>query len=432
MSDLDTRDRNNSVIRFPLDDRPIERNMENPSKPPRRRRRRWGGRLFALVGFVLLGGGVALGALGHYSRQQQVLATAKQERDFVPSLRVAAVEPSPSTISVTLPGTTAAFAAANIYARATGYIAKRNVDIGDRVKEGDLLAQLAVPELDDQISQNEATLDQLKSALEHAGANRTLAQETWDRDRPLVRDGWATQHQGDIDVQTLKAQEANVAIAQHNVAAQEKLLQTLRQNREYALVVAPFDGVITQRNVDVGSLVQGNATGGTFMFEIMQKDVIRVWVYVPQDAAFGVAPGIDAIVRVPELPDRELPGKVTRIADAQQSGTRTLLTEIDLPNPDGALRSGVYCMVELKIPRRKPSFIVPADAIIFNRNGLQVAVINDAKAEIRKVRVTRDFGTRVEVDAGVKSGDQVILNPPVNLVNGSKVEVRRRDAVVTN
>jgi RND family efflux transporter MFP subunit len=136
--------------------------------------------------------------------------------------------------------------------------------------------------------------------------------------------------------------------------------------------------------------------------------------------------------RVPELPDRELPGKVTRIADAQQSGTRTLLTEIDLPNPDGALRSGVYCMVELKIPRRKPSFIVPADAIIFNRNGLQVAVINDAKAEIRKVRVTRDFGTRVEVDAGVKSGDQVILNPPVNLVNGSKVEVRRRDAVVTN
>jgi multidrug efflux pump subunit AcrA (membrane-fusion protein) len=135
--------------------------------------------------------------------------------------------------------------------------------------------------------------------LEHAGANRTLARETWDRDRPLVRDGWATQHQGDIDVQTLKAQEANVAIAQHNVAAQEKLLQTLRQNREYALVVAPFDGVITQRNVDVGSLVQGNATGGTFMFEIMQKDVIRVWVYVPQDAAFGVAPGIDAGARAP-------------------------------------------------------------------------------------------------------------------------------------
>ena len=167
-------------------------------------------------------------------------------------------------------------------------------------------------------------------------------------------------------------------------------------------MVAPFDGVITQRNVDVGSLVQGNVTGGTFMFEIMQNDVIRVWVYVPQDAAFGVAPGVDAIVRVPELPDREFPGKVTRIADAQQSGTRTLLTEIDLPNPDGALRSGVYCTVELKIPRKTPSFVVPAEAIIFNRNGLQVAVVNDGKAEIRKVRETRDLGTQVEVDTGVK------------------------------
>ena len=171
-----------------------------------------------------------------------------------------------------------------------------------------------------------------------------------------------TPQQGDVDVRNLKAQEAAAAAAQHNVTAQVKLLKQLRQNRDYASVVAPFDGVITQRNVDVGSLVQGNAASGTFMFEIMQNDVIRVWVYVPQDSAFGVAPSIDAVVRVPELPDREFPGTVTRLADAQQSGTRTLLTEIDLPNPDGALRSGVYCMVELKIPRKTPSFVLPADA----------------------------------------------------------------------
>jgi RND family efflux transporter MFP subunit len=189
------------------------------------------------------------------------------------------------------------------------------------------------------------------------------------------------------------------------------------------LVVAPFDGVITQRNIEVGSLVQGDVTGGTFMFEIQQKDVIRVWVYVPQDAAFGVAPGVDAVVRVPELPNRDFNGKVSRIADAQQSGTRTLLTEIDLRNPDGVLRAGVYCIVELKIPRQTPSFIVPAEAIIFNRNGLQVAVVNDGKAEIRKVSVTRDAGTQVEVDAGVKASDQVILNPPVNLRDGGNVRV---------
>ena len=136
-----------------------------------------------------------------------------------------------------------------------------------------------------------ALLPAIKAALDQAQANLKLAQVTWDRDRPLVKEGWTTQQQGTVDVQTLKAQEAAVSVAQANVAAQENLLKMLHQNRDYASVVAPFDGVITQRNVDVGSLVQGNATTGTFMFEMMQRDVIRVWVYVPQDAAFGVAPG---------------------------------------------------------------------------------------------------------------------------------------------
>jgi RND family efflux transporter MFP subunit len=233
-----------------------------------------------------------------------------------------------------------------------------------------------------------------------------------------------TGHQGDIDLQNVKADEAAVNIAQQNVAAQEHLLAVLHQNRAYASVVAPFDGVITQRNVDVGALVQGNENTGTFMFEIMQKNVIRVWVYVPQDAAFGVAPGVDAIVRVPELRDREFPGKVTRIADALQSGTRTLLTEIDIPNPDGVLPPGIYCSVELKVPRKTPSFTIPAEALLFNRNSLQAAVVKDGKAEIRTVRVARDWGTRVEVDAGLRAGELVILNPPVTLVNGSAVHPR--------
>jgi RND family efflux transporter MFP subunit len=198
----------------------------------------------------------------------------------------------------------------------------------------------------------------------------------------------------------------------------------LRQDRDYASVVAPFDGVITQRNVDVGSLVQGNANTGTFLFEVMQRDVIRVFVYVPQDAAVGVTPGIDAVVRVPELPNREFRGKVTRIADALQSGTRTLLTEVDIPNSDDALAPGVYCAVELEIPRQTPSFVVPAEAIIFNRNGLHVGVVSDGKAEIRKLKVTRDFGTWVEADAGVRSGEHVVLNPPVTLVDGEKVRIR--------
>ena len=386
--------------------------------------RRWGGRVFAFGAFLLLTTGISLGASHHHGQQRQALLTADEARRFAPSVFVAPVEASAAVIPVTLPGTTAAFAAANVYARATGYISRRNVDIGDHVKQGELLAELAVPELDEQISQNEATLEQLKAAVQQAQANATLAQATWGRDKPLLKDGWVTGHQGDIDLQTVKADEAAVSVAQANVASQERLLRVLRQNRSYASVVAPFDGVITQRNVDVGSLVQGNENTGTFMFEIMRKNVIRVWVYVPQDTAFGVAPGVDAVVRVPELPDREFPGKVTRIADALQSGTRTLLTEIDIPNPDGALPPGIYCSVELKVPRKTPSFTIPAEALLFNRNGLQVAVVKDGKAEIRTVRVARDLGTRLEVDAGLRAGERVILNPPVTLGNGSSVRPR--------
>src|SRR5208282_2176782 len=399
-----------------------EREVEHG--PPPHGASRAGRRLFGLFALLILCGAVGYGAWRHYQVHSEVIATAEQARDFVPTVLTAPVRASAPTMSVVWPGSTQAFAAAEIYARATGYIDKRNVDIGDRVKQGELLAELAVPELDDQISQNEATLNQLRAALDQTQANLKLAQVTWDRDHPLVKEGWATQQQGTIDVQTLKADDAAVGVARANVAAQENLLMTLRQNRDYAWVRAPFNGFITQRNVDVGSLVQGNANTGTFMFEVMQRDVIRVFVYVPQDAAFGVAPGVDATIRVPEIPNREFGGKVTRIADALQSGTRTLLTEIDIPNPDDALSPGVYCTVELKIPRPTASFVVPAEAIIFNRNGLQVAVVNDSKAEIRKLNVTRDFGTWVEADAGVNSGEQVILNPPVNLVDGGKVQIR--------
>ncbi|MBV8105857.1 MAG: efflux RND transporter periplasmic adaptor subunit [Hyphomicrobiales bacterium] len=400
-----------------------ERKTE-PESPPAGAGRA-GRRMLGLGALIILLGAVGYGGWRHYQLHTEVIATAEQARDSVPSVLTAPVRASALTRSVIWPASTQAFAAAEIYARATGYIDKRNVDIGDRVKQADLLAELAVPELDDQISQNEATLNQLRAALEQAQANLKLAQVTWDRDRPLVGEGWATQQQGTVDVQTLKADDAAVSVARANVEAQEKQLATLRQNRDYALVRAPFNGVVTQRNVDVGSLVQGNANTGTFMFEVMQRDVIRVFVYVPQDEAFGVAPGVEAIVRVPEIPTRGFPGKVTRIADALQSGTRTLLTEIDIPNPDDALPPGVYCTVELKIPRETPSLIVPAGAIVFNSDGLNVWVVEDGVARVRHVTVARDFGTTVEVSAGVKDTDQVILNPPVDLTEGHKVKIRQ-------
>ena len=187
MNDLELRDRDDVIDRDRQDNPAVDREIKSPAKHRPPVRRRWGGRLFALGGFLLLAAGLSLGVWGKISQQQQVAATAEQARDVVPSVRVATVEASPATVSVILPGTTAAFAAANIFARATGYIVKRNVDIGDHVKAGELLAQLAVPELDDQISQNEATLDQLKSALDQAEANRRLQQVTLGPGRTIGR-----------------------------------------------------------------------------------------------------------------------------------------------------------------------------------------------------------------------------------------------------
>jgi RND family efflux transporter MFP subunit len=386
--------------------------------------REWGRLLFGASLLLALTAALVFGAWNHYFRHGEVAMFAQQSRDFIPQVRVTMVQPSDGTLVVNLPATTSAFSVANIFARATGYIDKREVDIGDRVKAGQLLAEIVAPELDHQIAEAEATLSQLKAALEQAQANSELAKVTWGRDSPLVSKGWLTAQQGTIDVQTLKAQQAAVAVARANVVAEEAQLQVLHQQKIYQRVVAPFEGVITQRNIDIGSLVQADATTGTFMFTIMQGHVIRTQLFVPQDQAFGMSPGIDAVVRVPEIPDRTFPGKVTRIAEALQPGSRTLLTEVDIPNPDGALAPGIYCTVELHIPRKTPSYKISADAIIFNESGLQVAVVENGVVRLRKVTVIRDLGKELEVNSGIKQGDQLILNPAVDLIDGSKVQTQ--------
>ena len=400
----------------------IDREVEAP--PAHRKRSRGKGVLWGLILVLLVGGVLANGARNHYAQGKEVDAIAEASRDMVPQVRVETLQPSDKIDVVSLPATTSAFSAANIFARASGYIAKREVDIGDHVKTGQLLAEIVAPELDHQISQAEATLGQLQAALQQAQANHELAKVTWDRDGPLVKEGWLTKQQGTTDVQTLKAQEAAVSVAQANVTAEQAQLQVLQQQKDYQRVVAPFDGVITQRNIDIGSLVQADATSGTFMFTIMQSDVIRTQVFVPQDEAFGLEPGIDAVVHVPEIPGRTFPGKVTRIAQALQPGSRTLLTEIDIPNPDGALTPGIYCTIDLHIPRKTPSVAVPANAIIFNENGVQVAVVDGGVVHLRKVNVVRDFGQHVDVNSGVKAGDQVVVNPAVNLAEGNKVQAQ--------
>src|ERR1700719_302992 len=398
---------------------------DSPESPPNGSTRRSGSgrRLLGLGVLLLFTAAVALGVWHHYEQHRQVMNTAEQQANFVPSVRVEAVAQRFGRIQLTLPATTLGFEAANIYARTSGYVLKRYVDIGDHVKAGQLLAEITAPEVEAQVAQYQNSLQQAQATVRQNEAQRASTDVTSKRISVLAKDSWATQELADTDRYNFQAQQHATTAAEYNAAATEQQLKYYNQQKIYQQVVAPFDRVITQRNIDVGSLITADAAGGTSMFSLTHSDVIRVWVYVPQDAAFGVKPGIEAVIRVPAMPNLTFHGQVARIADALQPGTRTLLTEVDVPNPDGALQPGVYCTVQLKIPRQSPALIVPASAIIFNQNGMQVAVVENGVAHLHKIAITADYCTEVEINAGVQNGDQVILQPPVNLADGGKVQI---------
>jgi RND family efflux transporter MFP subunit len=403
---------------------------ETPPSGPSRRRGP-GGRLLGLGVLVLFIAAVGVGMWRHYQKHRQVIDIAVEQANFIPTVRVENVTQQLGRLQLTLPATTLGFEAANIFARTSGYVAKRYVDIGDHVKAGQLLAEITAPEVEDQVAQWWNSLQQAQATQRQNEAQRASTQVTSKRISTLAKDGWSPQEQSDTDWYSFVAQQHATTAAQYNVAATEQQLKYYNQQKIYQQVVAPFDGVITQRNIDVGSLITADASGGTSMFSLQQSDVIRVWVYVPQDDAFGVKPGIEAVVRVPAMPNLRFDGKVTRIADALQPGTRTLLTEVDVPNPDGALQPGVYCTVELKIPRQSPALTVPGSAIIFNQDGMQVAVVENGVVHLHKITITTDYGTEVEVSEGVKEGDQVILQPPVNVADGDKVNTINATAAPT-
>ena len=395
--------------------------------PPADHRNRAGRRLLGFGALLLLAAGLAIGVQQHYRQHLEVAAAAEEQRDFVPRVRVAAVQASPDIHKVVLPATTTAFEAANIFARASGYVVQRTVDIGSRVKAGDLLAVISAPELDHQIAQAQATLAQNEATLRQTEANRELAAHNWGRDAVLVRQGWATQQQGDTDRLNLAAQTQAADANAATIKAQQAQIEVLQQQKAYQRVVAPFDGVITQRNIDVGSLVQADATSGTFMFAIAHGNIMRIQLFVPQEAAVGVKPGVTAIVRVAEIPGHPFLGQVTRIADALDPGTRTLLTEIDVPNADGELSPGMYSTVELQIPRKAPSLIVPDAAVVFDAQGVYVFLVENGVARQHQITEIRDLGTEMEVSEGVKAGDLAVVNPPVDLEDGKKVKIRTGD-----
>ena len=373
---------------------------EPPRVPPAVR---WGGPVL----LVLL---LAIGIYIHWHSYAKARETQDRTNQFVPTVHVAQAERQDGPTKLALPGETQAFDYAALYARATGYIAERRVDIGSRVKKGDLLLRISAPDLDAQLLQAEAQLTQAK-------ANLGLAHATDKRTTTLANQGYASKQDADNT-------GANVAVNEATIKAQEATVQRLRELTSYERIIAPFDGVVTGRSVDVGDLVNADQGSGTALFTLASDDVLRVAVQVPQSAALSLKDGLEAEIRVPELPDHPFKGKVARSSVALNAGARTLLVQVDVQNGDHTLRPGLYVTVSFEIPRDKPGVSIPDQALIFDSSGEHVAVVQDDNTvKMRPVTIYRDTGTKAELQKGLDGGEKLVLSPPANLADGGKVNV---------
>jgi len=394
--------------------------------------------ILAAVVFLILA--FLVGYLPLQQREATLRAEADAQERGLPRLVVMRVERGPTQNIIKLPGTMQALAEAPILARTDGYLKRRLVDIGDAVRAGQVLAEIDAPEVDQQIHQAEAAIEQADAAaeqaqanLEQGRANRDLARITAERTQRLTERGISPQQEGDQSRAQLAAQDANVQalekaiLAQRsNLAAGKANLARLQELQGYRLVKAPFDGVITVRNVDVGALV---STGNTLLYRIVQTGTLRTYVNVPQAYLTAVRVGQTATLTVSHLPGRRFAGTVARTANALDPATRTMLVEVDVPNADGTLFPGTYAEVDLSGSLTNPPLIVPAAAILFRTDGAQIALVQpDHTVHLQKITVGRDYGDRVEILQGVDEGATIIAAPGDSAREGATIVPVTRDA----
>ena len=379
---------------------------QNESARPQSRRH------WMVAGLVAL---AAIGALavGIRSRlnAEKSLQTATGQMATTSVSVVAPRQTAPSQ-EITLPGNIQPFISSPIYARTDGYLKKWYFDIGAHVKAGDLLAIIQTPEVDEQLAQ-------ARSTLATAEANLHLAQITQDRYQSLLTKHAVAQQDVDNAVGTYSANKAIVDADTANVRHYEALVS-------FEKVYAPFDGVLTARNTDIGDLINSgsNTAPRTDLFDISQTRTLRVYVNVPEEYSQGVKPGQTAAdITLAEFPGKRFPGKLVRTSQAINATTRTLLTEVDLDNPGATLLSGSYAEVHLQIPARNSTFLLPVSSLIFRGEKLQVGVVRDGKIAITDITPGHDFGDEIEVVAGLKADDQVVMNPPDSLVSGQEVKI---------
>ena len=378
----------------------------HPSPRHGKSRGRWWIAILAVAAVVIVIAGII-------PRKQAEADLAKETEEMaIPTVSIVHPRRSAPLNEVVLPANVQAYIDSPIYARTNGYLKKWFVDIGAHVKQGQLLAEIETPEVDQQ-------LRQARADLQTAEANLNLAKITADRYTGLLKTDSVSKQDADNAQGNYAAQKATVQSAEANV-------KRLEQLQSFEKIYAPFDGVITFRNTDIGHLIDSGSSGGmrTELFHIAQPDKLRVYVNVPEIYAPAAKPGLQADLMLSEFPGRRFPGTLVRTAEAIDQTTRTLLVEIRVNNPTGTLLSGAYAEVHLKLPNAVSSFILPVNTLIFRAEGLQVASVADGQhADLKPIRIGHDYGTEVEVISGLTGNESIIVNPPDSIVSGQQVRI---------
>jgi membrane fusion protein (multidrug efflux system) len=391
--------------------------LPSPRRVSRRRTLR-----VVLIVLALLAVAFFVGYVPRRSQRAALASAAESSRNAL--MRVELVSPriGASERALHLPGTVQPFQETVVFARASGYVRAWHADIGDKVQRAQVLAEIETPELDQELSQAHAQLNQVRASLTQAKANRDLANANLGRARRLAPAGIVSKAELEQNTAQAEVGAANVSVASANVAAQQANIRRLEQLKAFAKLTAPFAGTVTQRNVEVGSLV--TAGNNQLLFRIAATDPLRVFVQVPQDVAPGVRAGVPAKVSVREYPQRTFDGEVMRAAGELDSATRTMTTIIRVPNSDGALLPGMYAEVALTLPLPHQVFELPSTALMNDARGQRVAVVDAGnKVHLVPVVLEQDKGATIEISSGLHGGDKVAKLGSAALVDGMTVDV---------
>ena len=383
----------------------LEALTAKPSGPTGRRAR---AAVFAVGAVALIL--VTLFGIGLLPRLNANRAIAEMARDNPVVVNVVPAARGKAGTELTLPSTLLPFMEAPIYARTNGYVKRWLADIGTKVKSGQLLAEIETPEVDRELKQAIATKSQVTANLDLA---RTTA-ERWQR---LVKEKAVSQQEVDEKIGALAARQADLAAAEASV-------QRLQELQGFQHVVAPFDGTITARNVDVGQLITaGSNNPNTWLYKLSKTGTLRLYVYVPQTHIRLIQAGMPADVILREFPGKAFPGRVLRTAGALDGQSKTLVTEVQVPNDRGELLAGMYAEVRFKLSQSEPTIVLPSNTLIVRADGPQVAAVQNNKVQMRKIVLGRDFGQQIEVISGLNENELVVTNPPDSMRDGAQVKV---------